>query len=258
MQGEFGIIVRAVSDAFTLANDLHTADPTTTYAFSISMIEIYNEAAHDLLPSPTEEHRPYCKPLRRLRFRNTLDSGVQCKPDPVRAVSDLNEVQCLLAEGKQHMVVDGSAHVIVTLQINRTVMRPGVETSTKRSEIHFVDLAGSEKIQRNSPDNTQVFKKKLINMGLEQLVGVILSLLKKHKYTWHRQSQLTYFLQHCLTSKSIITAIFQISPFDREESVCTLSVADALNSAVLDEGDSTLEQVKQLFPPLGHGKFYSG
>ncbi|XP_071924012.1 kinesin-like protein KIN-7E, chloroplastic isoform X2 [Coffea arabica] len=187
-----GIIPLAVKDVFGIIQET----PGREFLLRVSYLEIYNEVINDLL-DPTGQN------LRiREDTQGTFVEGIKEEVvlSPAHALS-------LIAAGEEHRHVGSNnfnllssrSHTIFTLTIESSSCAENQEENVKLSQLHLIDLAGSE----SSKTETTGLRRKegsYINKSLLTL-GTVISKLTDGKATHipYRDSKLTRLLQSSLS-----------------------------------------------------------
>ena len=164
-----------------------------------------------------------------------------------RHVVELADYLKILEIGAKHRTVaetnmnevSSRSHAVFTLMIEQLVWRESDQTlkTRTRSKIHFIDLAGSERVDATGATGTRLKEGCMINQSLLSL-GIVISALSKKseagpkaKQSTHipyRDSKLTYLLSDSLGGNSLTVMIACITPSGScyEESVSTLRFAE--------------------------------
>lgn len=198
-----------------------------------SYIEIYNEAINDLLGETTGLKLRWSQAAQSFFIENLM--MVQC--------DDVSDLLAVLSEGNNnrkrasHLLnVDSSrSHVIFTVYVER---RDAPDAPPKLGKVHFIDLAGSEKLRDSESTGVHCEETKSINKSLFALGHVISSLAKAGKqqggggggsesYIPYRDSTLTKLLMDSLGGQSKTLMVACVTPSNRftEESLRTIAYA---------------------------------
>lgn len=138
------------------------------------MVELYLDQLHDLLlPSQTQ---------RKLEIRDDPSTGMifiqgvtQIKIDSIEEAFQTYQLGISQRKTSMTAMNDSSSrsHFVFSLIVTNT----NLDTNQKStSKISFVDLAGSEKINKSKPTINQLKEAKAINQSLSSLKDVIRSL----------------------------------------------------------------------------------
>ncbi|KAJ3273867.1 hypothetical protein HDV01_003845 [Terramyces sp. JEL0728] len=103
--------------------------------------------------------------------------------------------------------VSSRSHGVFSLTIDQTD-RPtstssGLMLNKKRSKIHLIDLAGSERVESTGATGTRLKEGSSINLSLSSLGNVINALSTQSAHIPYRDSKLTYLLSDSLGGNSI-------------------------------------------------------
>jgi hypothetical protein len=198
-----------------------------------SYIEIYNEAINDLLNETTGLKLRWSQSAQSFFIENLM--MVQC--------DEVSDLMAVLTEGNNnrkrasHLLnVDSSrSHVIFTIYVER---RDAPDAPPKLGKVHFIDLAGSEKLKDSESSGVHCEETKSINTSLFALGHVIASLAKVGRggggggaettsYVPYRDSTLTKLLMDSLGGQTKTLMVACITPSNRftEESLRTVSYA---------------------------------
>jgi kinesin family protein 5 len=143
----------------------------------------------------------------------------------VGSVSELHEIRMKGAENRALGVTlmnaqSSRSHGVLRLRITKRLMSSG---ERRESRLHFVDLAGSEKVGKTQAQGQQLNEAKNINRSLTNL-GLVITALAEGKFVPYRNSKLTRMLQESLGGNSLTTLILACSPsrFNDQETLSTL------------------------------------
>ena len=153
-------------------------------------------------------------------------------------VEDLTEI-CVSSEEEMNEVFYTGSHnrTVSATEMNKgssrshslfviTIFQRNIITgSTKTGKIHFVDLAGSEKMSKSGIEKGKLLKEaQNINKSLMTLGMVINALSENAKFIPYRDSKLTRVLQESLGGNSLTNLIVTISPswINQSESLSSL------------------------------------
>eukprot|EP00605_Chrysophyceae_sp_TOSAG23-4_P002148 GSChrysophyteH1.ASY1.ANO1.2376.1 assembled CDS len=243
-----GLIPRAMEWLFEKKSS-EAASRSCVYSFSVTYLEIYNECVRDLLDE--EASTPKALDPMRTAVDPTVLGAKEIK------VSNMVEVMELLWTGAKARSMSATdmnqyssrSHTIFTVFIHRHV--PG-ENSKSVVKLAFVDLAGSEKVDKyaeQSMAETQLLELKSINKSLGTLTQVISGLLDQRKvYIPYRDSKLTRCLQDTLgnDSKTLFLCTLSPSQLAVEESASTLSFAERALRIQIASNDEVLRLSTEL------------
>lgn len=205
----------------------------------MSMLEIYNETARDLL-------QRNAKPLE------VKHHGVPGLSE--HDVSSPQDVDRLLARGTKQRAVgshdlnsqSSRSHLILTFSLldenNADDQHVNAASSSKKaSRLHIIDLAGSERLTKTKAEGPRLKEAQNINRSLSALGDVIHALSQNipnqvnqaPSHVPYRNSKLTFFLQDTLSKKKhgkrapIILMLVTISSAlpNANETICSLNFA---------------------------------
>ena len=97
-----------------------------------------------------------------------------------------------------------------------------------KSQLHLIDLAGSERISKTDATGERLKEAQAINKSLSSLGDVIAALGgKKGTHVPYRNSKLTYLLQDSLSGNSKVLMLCNVSPasYNLGETMCSLTFA---------------------------------
>lgn len=164
-----------------------------------------------------------------------------------RHVAELKDYLKVLEIGAKHRTVaetnmnevSSRSHAVFTLTIEQTQWRESDQSiaSRKRSKIHFIDLAGSERADATGAVGARLKEGSMINQSLLSLGNVISALSKRpstkddqghQKYIPYRDSKLTYLLSDSLGGNSLTLMVACVTPTGAcyDESISTLRFAE--------------------------------
>jgi hypothetical protein len=127
--------------------------------------------------------------------------------------------------------VSSRSHAVFTITIDQTNVIHGGEGSTaakKRSKIHLIDLAGSERANQTGAIGNRLKEGSSINLSLSCLGNVINALCTKNNHIPYRDSKLTYLLSDSLGGNSLTLVLACLNPTEScyESSIGTLKFAE--------------------------------
>lgn len=105
------------------------------------------------------------------------------------------------------------SHFVFALIVNTTNLDTNQHSSSK---ISFVDLAGSEKVNKAKPTINQLMEAKAINQSLSSLKDVIRSLSAgtQNQFVPYRNNKLTHLMRDSIGGNSKTLMFVNISPAD--------------------------------------------
>ena len=177
----YGILLNAMFDEAKLRKESFN----TLYNFQISMCEIYNEECYDLLGDKSENGiRPKIK-LRQGEKRKVFAEGLSIID--VNSVQDIERIMKLGQQNRStgsHNFNEHSrrSHLVVTVYIdhrmiddddddNNNTKGGGDDASQKdprrkRSQLHLIDLAGSERLDKTGASGERLKEAQNIKKSL--------------------------------------------------------------------------------------------
>lgn len=223
-----GVVPRAIQELFSHA----AQDTSSTYSFSISMLEIYMGSLRDLLA-------PRQQPLFRstegnttcnLSILATTSGSVQVEGLTDVTVPDLKKANQWYCRGRRSRStswtnvnnVSSRSHCLTRITIRRC---GGVAEQV--SKLWLVDLGGSERLLKTGASGLTMDEGKAINLSLSALGDVIAALRRKRSHVPYRNSKLTQILSDSLGDGSKVVMVVHISPSkdDVGETICSLGFA---------------------------------
>jgi len=228
------------------------------FEVKLSMLEIYNEVASDLLvtTAPGKKKPP-------LKIRQDPKKGFYADGLKEVLVNNYDEINARMEEGTVNRTVASTnmnatssrAHTIVGVRFTQKSKNAAGKEMEKKSLINIVDLAGSERVDSTGATGDRLKEGAKINLSLSSLGNVISALAKQSEgqkvRVPYRDSALTMLLQNALGGNSKTIMIAAISPADinYEESFSTLRYADRAKQiktkAIVNE-DPTEKLIREL------------
>ncbi|XP_028293180.1 kinesin-like protein KIF6 isoform X2 [Gouania willdenowi] len=236
-----GIIPRTLSYLFQRLDQ----ESNMIYSTHISYMEIYNETAYDLLDSRNEESR--LEDLPKVVITEDAEQNVQIRNLSCHQAATEEEALNLFFLGDTNRVIAETpvnhastrSHCIFTIHLCRR--EPGSAT-LRRSKLHLVDLAGSDRASKTGLSGHLLTEAKYINVSLLYLEQVIIALSEMNRtHIPYRNSLLTFLLKDSLGGNCMTTMIATLSldkgNIDESISTCRYAqrVAVIKNEAVLNE-----------------------
>lgn len=212
---------------------------------SVSFFEIYNEKVYDLLS--TAMNTP-------CRVREHPSNGAYVENLTLRSVTTYEDVLNVLEEGHRQRstastlmnAASSRSHAIFTLYLDQRVIdRANIPTESesltslqRKSKIHLIDLAGSERASSTGVSGQQLVEANNINKSLSTLGDVIKALSspskssKESKHIPYRNSVLTWLLKESFSGNSRTTMLAAISPTDvsYQETLSTLKYIERVKN----------------------------
>ncbi|XP_023250493.1 kinesin-like protein KIF6 [Seriola lalandi dorsalis] len=236
-----GIIPRTLSYLY----ECFSQDSTMLYTTHISYLEIYNEMGYDLLDSRHEASR--LEDLPRVTIMEDPDQNIHLKNLSLQQSANEEEALNLLFLGDTNRMIAETpmnqastrSHCIFTVHLCRR--EPGSAT-LRRSKLHLVDLAGSDRVSKTGLNGQLLTEAKYINLSLHYLEQVIIALSEKNRsHIPYRNSMLTSVLRDSLGGNCMTTMIATMAVDKRnlDESISTCRFAQRValikNEAILNE-----------------------
>ncbi|KAJ3033531.1 Chromosome-associated kinesin kif4a [Rhizophlyctis rosea] len=260
-----GIILRVASQITTHIRKAAKTNPELEYFVKASYLEIYQEGLTDLLVERSEQSD--------LRIRQDPDSvtgrDLYISGITERSLSSIQDYVKLLLIGGRHRTVgetnmnevSSRSHAVLTLTIEeRRKPESGMSTEEaemlakhgkKRSKIHLIDLAGSERANATGATGDRLKEGSAINQSLSCLGNVINALTTSQKHVPYRDSKLTYLLSDSIGGNSLTLMITCVTPTlsNHDESLSTLRFAERVKkvkNAAKVNVDATMMRIMQL------------
>lgn len=256
MQGpdsDRGVYQRALEQIF---EETHSRRDSHDFTITVSMVEIYNEAVHDLLceadaaataaaasshtSSSTSASSSCASTLsgasagaggRVLELKQGAE-GIYMPGVTTEAVVSATAIQALMRRGERCRSVgktnanehSSRSHSLLLIDV---AGRSKVTGASTKGRLVLVDLAGSERVSKSGAAGQRMKEAQAINKSLSALGDVIGALTHKSAHIPYRNSKLTYLLQDSLGKDNKALMIVQVSPVpdSRSESVCSLNFA---------------------------------
>lgn len=215
-QEQKGIIPRMMDALFV---GLINASAATEFSIKVSFLEIYMERIQDLLDETKSN----------LQVKEDKGRGIYIQDATELYVASPAEMMAVMQTGAANRSIAATrmnerssrSHSIFIVHIDQK----DVDTGTRRSgKLHFVDLAGSEKIGKTNVTGQQLEEAKMINKSLSALGMVINALTEKAAFVPYRDSKLTRLLQEALGGNSQTTLVIacSMSSYNDMETLGTL------------------------------------
>ncbi|CAI2381812.1 unnamed protein product [Moneuplotes crassus] len=234
---ETGITPRAINYIFDFINSIDQE-----YAVHLSFIQIYNEKIYDCLQ---DAHN-----VKPLKVREDKITGTYIEGLSEFSVNSMDACQALMNRGEKNRITRQTKANIHSSR-SHSVVQIMVETKSEdsagmiqKAKLSFCDLAGSEKLDKDSSNEKYLKELKTINLSLTTLGKVISALAKNHmkkitkskthnsrpfrEYVPYRESNLTRILKDSLGGNTNSCLIATVSPTVdcAEESISTLKFAN--------------------------------
>ncbi|KEH43051.1 putative minus-end-directed kinesin ATPase [Medicago truncatula] len=224
-----GIIPRALEELFRQAS----MDGSSSFTFSMSMLEVYMGNVRDLLAP-----RQSCRPHQPLANSNL---NIQTDPKGLVEIEGLSEVQisdcakakwwynkgrrCRSTSWTNVNEASSRSHCLTRISIFRR--GDTSEAKTETSKLWMVDLGGSERLLKTGARGLTLDEGRAINLSLSALADVLAALKRKRSHVPYRNSKLTQLLRDSLGDGSKVLMLVHISPSEEDvcETICSLNFA---------------------------------
>ena len=214
-----GIIPRTTEYIF---EQIPNASKEIEFNIKCNYYQIYNEKIQDLLDTRKTD--------LSIREDKVNNKGIWVEELTEICVSSEEEMNEVFYTGSHNRTVSATemnkgssrSHSLFVITI---FQRNIITGSTKTGKIHFVDLAGSEKMSKSGIEKGKLLKEaQNINKSLMTLGMVINALSENAKFIPYRDSKLTRVLQESLGGNSLTNLIVTISPswINQSESLSSL------------------------------------
>ncbi|XP_054796454.1 kinesin-like protein KIN-14C isoform X2 [Prosopis cineraria] len=235
-----GLIPRSLEQIFQISEALK--DQGWTYKLKASMLEIYNDAIHDLLASNRASRADLTRTEtgvleKQYNIQHDASGNTEVSDLTVVDVCSVDEISLLLQQatncrsvGRTQVNEQSSrSHFVFTLRLS------GVNENTEQQVqgvLNLIDLAGSERLSRSGATGDRLKETQAINKSLSSLSDVIFALAKKEEHVPFRNSKLTYLLQPCLAgdSKTLMFVNVSPDPSSAGETLCSLRFASKVKA----------------------------
>ncbi|XP_061156903.1 kinesin-like protein KIF6 isoform X1 [Syngnathus typhle] len=236
-----GIIPRTLSYLY----ECFTQDSSTMYSTHVSYLEIYNEMGYDLLDSRHEASR--LEDLPKVMIMEDTEQNIHLRNLSLQQSANEEEALNLLFLGDTNRMIAETptnqastrSHCIFTVHLCRR--EPGSAT-LRRSKLHLVDLAGSDRVSKTGLNGQLLTEAKYINLSLHYLEQVIIALSERNRcHIPYRNSMLTSVLRDSLggNCKTTMIATLAVDQRNLYESISTCRFAQRVaiikNEAMLNE-----------------------
>ncbi|EAZ06165.1 hypothetical protein OsI_28400 [Oryza sativa Indica Group] len=232
--GKLGIVPRAIQELFSHASQ----DSSSTYSFSISMLEVYMGTVRDLLtPRQPLFRSTECNTSSIISILATKSGAVEVEGLTDVAIQDLKKANQWYCRGRRARStswtnvndVSSRSHCLTRI----TIKRSSGGTTEECSKLWLVDLGGSERLLKTGASGLTMDEGKAINLSLSALGDVIAALRRKRS-------------QFLTGDGSKVLMVVHISPSDDDigETVCSLSFAKRARS--IESSKELSEDIKKL------------
>ncbi|KDP25433.1 hypothetical protein JCGZ_20589 [Jatropha curcas] len=235
---DWGVNYRALNDLFQISQSRKSS---IRYDVGVQMVEIYNEQVRDLLTSNGTQ--------RRLGIWSTTQPNGLAVPDAsMHCVKSTTDVLELMNIGLMNRAIGATAlnerssrsHSVLTVHVRGTDLDTG---ALLRGNLHLIDLAGSERVDRSEVTGDRLREAQHINKSLSALGDVIFSLAQKSPHVPYRNSKLTQVLQSSLGGQAKTLMFVQLNPDvdSYSETISTLKFAERVSGIELGAARSNKE-----------------
>lgn len=238
---DMGVVPRLIKDLFTAIK----LKKDHEFSIQISYVEIYLEKIRDLL-NPVNDN---------LEIRESRFKGLWIEDVTEVYVSSFEEAVKVMRKGETNRTVAATAmnahssrsHSVLIINLHQTNTKTQVKT---HSRMVFVDLAGSEKVEKTKAEGLIMKQAQATNKSLMTLGVVIRALVDKKPHIPYRDSKLTRLLTDSLGGNSKTHLIVTCSPaiYNIEETVSTLrfgSVTQQIKNKPRVNLEMTVEEYKR-------------
>ncbi|GIL50300.1 hypothetical protein Vafri_6495 [Volvox africanus] len=223
------------------------------------MLQIYNEEVYDLLaPGAGEEGGAAVKALEVSTWGpGELPPGADRVPGTTwRPVVSVESGEALLQEGGRNRAAIASvlnfpntrSHVLMSVRVEVAAGTTSGGQPTV-STLHFADLAGSERGEKNDSAGQQAREAHSITRSLSVLSDVISALQRRSSNIPFRNSKLTSVLQDALCGDSKVLLLCNIAPEATSASETVSSLSFASRAAQLELGIARRSASVERFDP---------
>uniref|UniRef100_A0A3Q2G551 Kinesin family member 6 n=1 Tax=Cyprinodon variegatus TaxID=28743 RepID=A0A3Q2G551_CYPVA len=236
-----GIIPRTLSYLY----ERFRQESSMIFSTHISYLEIYNEVGYDLLDPRYEASR--LEDLPKVMIMEDPEQNIHLKNLSMQQSANEEEALNLLFLGDTNRMIAETpmnqastrSHCVFTIHLCRR--EPGSAT-LRRSKLHLVDLAGSDRVSKTGLEGQLLTEAKYINLSLHYLEQVIIALSEKNRsHIPYRNSMLTSVLRDSLGGNCMTTMIatMAVDKQNLDESISTCRFAQRValikNEAILNE-----------------------
>ncbi|XP_057725723.1 kinesin-like protein KIN-14U isoform X1 [Arachis stenosperma] len=224
-----GIIPRALEELFRQSS----VDNSSSFTFSMSMLEVYMGNLRDLL-APRLCNKAY-EPMTKCNLNIQTDPKGFIEVEGLSEVpiSDYAKARWWYNKGKRFRstswtnVNEASSRSHCLTRINIFRHGDGLEARREVSRLWMVDLGGSERLLKTGAKGLTMDEGRAINLSLSALADVIAALKRKRCHVPYRNSKLTQILKDSLGDGSKVLMLVHISPSEEDicETICSLNFA---------------------------------
>lgn len=223
-----GIIPRVLKALFSEAS----LGSSTSFTFSISMVEVYLGSLRDLL-APKPSCRQYaisrCNPTIQIDAKGSVEIEGLTEVE----ISNFTRASWWYNKGRRVRATSWTnvneassrSHCLTRITIHRLGDSPGAKAEV--SKLWMVDLGGSERLLKTGATGQTLDEGRAINLSLSALGDVIAALRRKKGHVPYRNSKLTQILRDSLGDGSKVMMFVHVSPYEEDvgETICSVSFA---------------------------------
>ncbi|KAM7476935.1 hypothetical protein LguiB_024178 [Lonicera macranthoides] len=235
-----GILPRALEELFRQAS----IDKTTSFTFSISMLEVYLGYLRDLL-AQKPSRRVYAVSKCNLNIQTDSKGSVEIDGLTEVEVSNFTKARWWYNKGRRARSTSWTnvneassrSHCLTRITIYRSSDDMGGKSEV--SKLWLVDLGGSERLLKTGATGQTLDEGRAINLSLSALGDVIAALRRKKGHVPYRNSKLTQILRDSLGDGSKVLMLVHISP-------CEEDVGETTHSSTFAKRARAVESFKEL------------
>ncbi|CAJ2628609.1 unnamed protein product [Trifolium pratense] len=224
-----GIIHRALEELFRQAS----MDGSSSFTFSMSMLEVYMGSVRDLL-APRQSSRPHENMTKcNLNIQTDSKGLVEIEGLSEVQISDCAKAKWWYNKGRRFRSTSWTnvneassrSHCLTRISIFRR--GDTSEAKSETSKLWMVDLGGSERLLKTGAKGITLDEGRAINLSLSALADVLAALKRKRCHVPYRNSKLTQLLRDSLGDGSKVLMLVHISPSEEDvcETICSLNFA---------------------------------
>ncbi|KAL3516219.1 hypothetical protein ACH5RR_023121 [Cinchona calisaya] len=241
-----GTIPRVLKALF----DETSLESSTSFAFSISMVEVYLGSLIDLL-APKPSCRSYavskCNPTIQIDSKGSVEieglTEVQIS-NFTRASWWYNKGRRVRSTSWTNVNETSSrSHCLTRITIHRLGYALGAKAEV--SKLWMVDLGGSERLLKTGATGQTLDEGRAINLSLSALGDVIAALRRKKGHIPYRNSKLTQILRDSLGDRSKVMMFVHVSPYEEDVGETSCSVSFAKRARAVECNRELSEELKK-------------
>jgi len=237
---QMGIIPRMMRDLFSVMK----SNTECKYSIQLSYVEIYLERIRDLLNPDHDNLEIRDTPFKGVWIDKVTDVYVGCFEEAAKVIRR-GDVNRSVASTGMNLHSSRSHSLLI---VNMTSI---TAEAKNQSRIIFVDLAGSEKVERTKAEGIILKQAQSTNKSLMTLGVVIRALYEEKSHIPYRDSKLTRLLTDSLGGNSKTSLIITCSPalINLEETISTLrfgEITQGIKNRPQVNQDLSIEEYKRL------------